>query len=122
MTISTKNLRQYLQEFEFKRLFIEELGWNNYTSRIRDFQLDGMTYKFSPVAEQGGMVIITCEAPDGNIPPKGARDKIDKYITQLAFEHIVIFVDGEKSTSLWLWIKHEDGKSKARTHTYRKGQ
>lgn len=122
MTISTKNLRQYLQEFELKRLFIEELGWNNYTSRIRDFQVDGITYKFAPVAEQGGMVIITCEASDGNIPSKGALYKIDKYITQLAFEHIIIFVDGEKSTSLWLWIKHDDGNSKFRPHTYRRGQ
>lgn len=48
---------------------------------------------------------------------------MNKYITQLAFEHIIIiFVDGEKSTSLWLWIKHDDGNSKFRPHTYRRGQ
>lgn len=126
MAISTQSIRQHLQAFDFKRLFVEStpdgLGWNNYTSRLQSYDLDGVRYNFTPIAEQGGMVIVQCEANDGNIPSTGARRKIDKHITELAFEHIIIFVDGDKSTSLWVWVKREDGKSKSRTHTYRKGQ
>jgi tRNA1(Val) A37 N6-methylase TrmN6 len=126
MAISTQSIRQHLQAFDFKRLFVEStpdgLGWNNYTSRLQSYDLDGVRYNFTPIAEQGGMVIVQCEANDGNIPFTGARRKIDKHITELAFEHIIIFVDGDKSTSLWVWVKREDGKSKSRTHTYRKGQ
>lgn len=126
MAISTQSIRQHLQSFDFKSLFVEStpdgLGWNNYTSRLQSYDLDGVRYNFTPIAEQGGMVIVQCEANDGNIPSTGARRKIDKHITELAFEHIIIFVDGDKSTSLWVWVKREDGKSKSRTHTYRKGQ
>jgi len=126
MAISTQSIRQYLQAFDFKRLFVEStpdgLGWNNYTSRLQSFEFEGVRYTFTPIAEQGGMVIVQCEANDGNIPSTGARRKIDKHITELAFEHIIIFVDSDKSTSLWVWVKREDGKSKSRTHTYRKGQ
>lgn len=126
MAISTQSIRQHLQAFDFKSLFVEStpdgLGWNNYTSRLQSYDLDGVRYNFTPIAEQGGMVIVQCEANDGNIPSTGARRKIDKHITELAFEHIIIFVDGDKSTSLWVWVKREDGKSKSRTHTYRKGQ
>jgi hypothetical protein len=126
MTLSTQQMRTCLQTFDFKRLFVEELGWNNYSARIAAMDMDGVRYTFTPIAEQGGMVVVTCTADDGNIPPSGARRKIDKYITDNAFfEHLIIFLDrdskGTAQTSMWWWVKREDGKTKPRTFTYRRG-
>ncbi|MFQ3659284.1 MAG: Eco57I restriction-modification methylase domain-containing protein [Anaerolineae bacterium] len=125
MTISTQHMRACLQTFDFKRLFVEELGWNTYSARIAPADIDGIRYTFTPIAEQGGMVVVTCTADDGNVPPSGARRKIDQHVTNLAFEHLIIFLDrdakGTAQTSLWWWVKREDGKTKPRTFTYRRG-
>jgi len=111
MTLSTQKMRASLQAFDFKRLFVEELGWNNTTTRIAPTDADGVSYSFMPIAEQGGMIVVTCTAADGNIPPSGARQKIDKTVTELAFEHLIIFLDrdskGAAQTSLWWWVKRE---------------
>lgn len=122
MTISTARLRQAVQAFDFRQLFITELNWNNYKARLPAVTVDSITYRFTSIAEQGGMVVVVCEASDGAIPLTGTQRKIDKHITELAYEHIIIFIDGERSTALWWWVKREDGKSKPRTHTYRAGQ
>jgi hypothetical protein len=135
MTLSTQQMRACLQTFDFKRLFVEELGWNTYSARIAPADVDGVSYTFAPIAEQGGMVVVTCTAADGNIPPSGTRRKIDKYVTGLAFEHLIIFLDrdskGMPQTSLWWWVKREQSPSphgegfrvrlKPRTFTYRRG-
>ena len=125
MTLSTQRMRACLQAFDFKRLFIEELGWNQHTTKIAPAEVDGVTYHFAPVAQQGGMVVLTCAASDGNIPPSGARRKIDKHISGFYFEHLILFLDrdaqGAPQTSLWWWVKREDGKTKPRTFTYRRG-
>lgn len=112
MTLSPPRMRVCLQAFDFKRLFVEELGWNNYTSRIATTELGGVTYSFAPIAQQDGMVVITCTASDGNIPPTGTRHKIDQYISRVHFEHLILFLDrdtqGITQTSLWWWVtKHE---------------
>lgn len=125
MTLSTQQMRACLQAFDFKRLFVEELGWNNYATRVAPTEIDGVTYSFAPTAVQGGMVVVTCTASDGNIPPSGVRRKIDKHISGFHFEHLIIFLDkdaqGAAQTSLWWWVKREDGKTKPRTFTYRRG-
>jgi len=125
MTLSTQQMRAGLQDFDFKRLFVEALGWSNYTARIEPTDVNGVRYSFAPIAEQGGMVVVMCNASDGNIPPSGVRRKLDKYVTELAFEHLIIFLDRDTKevaqTSLWWWVKREDRKTKPRTFTYRRG-
>ncbi|MBL8133209.1 MAG: Eco57I restriction-modification methylase domain-containing protein, partial [Anaerolineae bacterium] len=135
MTLSTQRMRAGLQAFDFKRLFVEELGWNTYSARIAPTDVDGVSYSFAPIAEQGGMVVVTCTADDGNIPPSGTRRKIDQHVTDLAFEHLIIFLDrdrkGTAQTSLWWWVRREQSpsphgegfrvRSQPRTFTYRRG-
>jgi len=123
MTVNTQNMRKYLHAFDFKRLFIEELGWNNPDIALPPAKINEVMITFKPIAEQGGMVILECSASDGNIPDSGLRSKIDKHVTQFAFEHILIFIDANRATSLWRWMSREQSKSgKAREHTYRKEQ
>jgi hypothetical protein len=118
-------MRTHLQNFDFRRLFVDALGWNRHDARIAPTEVQGVTYTFTPIAQQGGMVVVTCTASDGNIPPSGTRRKIDRYVTGIAYENLIIFLDRDKNgtaqTSLWWWVKREDGKSKPRTHTYRRG-
>ena len=124
MTLSTSRMRTHVQNFDFRKLFIEELGWTNYRQFYSPLTLaaGGPTYQFTPIAEQGGMVVLQCTASDGELPTSAVRRKIHKHIRQLAAENFIIFVDGAKTIALWLWVKSESGKLTAREYTYRAGQ
>ncbi len=87
---------------------------------------DGKTYVFTPIAEQGGLIVAECVVvasdPQGHLPPVTTRRKLSNEFARLHYEHILIFTDIKRTTSVWLWPKRDDGKTKAREQTYRKGQ
>ncbi len=126
MTINFRESRKHLEAFDFKRLFTEELGWGRSSGRPVPVEVDGARYRLAPIAELGGMVVYQCEsqaAERGAMPPANIRKKIDKRVADLAFEHILIFVDAARTQAVWQWVKRGAGQSaKARQHTYTRGQ
>lgn len=121
-TISIPKLRTYLNDFDFTRLFVQGLRWNNTTAPFPAFKSQDDTYTFTPIAEQGDMVVLEVGVGKGAIPPKSEIDRVEKYITKLAHEHILIFVNRTRTTALWQWVKRGAGAAKARQHTFHKGQ
>ena len=123
MTINYRQSRQYLEDFDFKRLFVEELGWSHRPGKATPIEVDGETYRVQPVAELGGMLVYLCESHSSDVPPANLRKKIDKRVSELAYEHILIFVDQARTKAVWLWVKREPGQAaKAKEHTYHTGQ
>lgn len=124
MNIDTSRVRDCLKRFDFRNLFVEELGWNICDNRPVDVQVDTQTFRLSPFAEQGGMVIYLGESPaDGTIPPSNIRRVIETRITKLTHEHMIIFVNKGRTRSVWQWVRRQQGKqTAAREHTYYKGQ
>lgn len=51
MDLNVIRTRQYLREFDFKRLFIEELGWDQYATKL-DVTIDGQDFILNAVAEK----------------------------------------------------------------------
>ncbi len=115
--------RGLLAAFDFKSLFIEELGWNRHGARLEVF-VDGKTFLLSAVSEKCGMVVFECNpAIDGQIPDHASRRKIERQVTKSAYEHLIIYLDGGKATQVWQWVRREHGKpASCREHTYRIGQ
>jgi hypothetical protein len=109
MPADLSNIRTRLKEFDFTGLFIEELGWNRVSSRSLSVLVDGETFTLKPVAEKCGVVIYLCE-PDaeGNIPPTNLRRKIEFQVAKSNYEHLIIFVDGKRTTQRWQWVKREN--------------
>jgi len=124
MSIDTKRVRECLRRFDFNSLFVEELGWNICKNRPTSIEVDGNFFKLTPFAEQGGMVIYLGDSmEDGNIPPSNMRRIIEAKITRQTHEHMIIFVNGERTRSVWQWVRRQQGKqTAAREHTYYKGQ
>lgn len=126
MPISLERLRAPLQNFDFKTLFVRGLTWNAAKSTIPPIEADEKTYTFTPIAEQGGMMIAECvvSADDshGLLPPVTTRRKLSQKFSEYHLEHILIFTDRARQAAVWLWPKREDGKVKTREHTYRRGQ
>ncbi len=123
MLLDVAKIRKRLSAFEFKQLFVEELGWDRYTTDLT-VPVDGHTLTLSSVAEKRGMPVFVCE-PDSNggIPDGSTRRKIERRVTKSVHEHLIVFVDGRHTTQIWHWVRRERGKRlAAREHCYHTGQ
>jgi hypothetical protein len=115
--------RDLLQRFDFKTLFIEELGWSQPVSRRPvPFEAAGESFLRAQIAELSGVVVFEVKASDGRIPHAKTRAAIHKQTSKLHHENLLIFVDGKRTQSLWYWVKREEGKSYPREHWYFNGQ
>src|SRR5262249_21219181 len=110
MSLDTSRTRNYLKSFELERLFIEELGWDRHTAPL-SVAVNGSNFNLRPVAQKRGVQIFAC-LPDahGRIPDYATRRKIEKQVTKSAYEHLLIFVDEQKSAQVWQWVARQPGQ------------
>ncbi len=59
MSLDTRRIREHLKQFDFRTLFVEELGWDRHTSHL-EVAVDGETFILNAVAEKRGVVVFTC--------------------------------------------------------------
>lgn len=119
MQIDTEKTRQYLKEFNFQKLFIEELGWD-YCTNSFTCSVNKQDFNLIALAEKRGMVAFACRSvSDGRIPDYVLRRKIEQQTAKSVHEHIIIYIDGKKTTQIWQWVKREIGKPVAcREHSF----
>ena len=124
MPIDLARVRNYLKNFEFKTLFVEELGWDRHRMQPLNIEVDGSTYTLNALVEKRGLVTFLCDPdPDGRIPNYAARRKIEKQAAKSVHEHLIIYCDAAKTIQTWQWVKREPGKPVAcREQTYHRGQ
>jgi len=123
MTANLIRFRELFASFDFKTLFIEELGWNHHSIRL-EVIVDGSNYTLTAVSEKCGMAVLLCEpGQSGEAPDYKTRRKIERQATKLVYEHLIIFTDAKKSVQIWQWVRRERGRPAAcREHTYYTGQ
>ena len=124
MQIDRDRTRQFLKDFEFKTLLIEELGWDRHSgevrTEIRETGVDESEYLLTAIAEKRGMAVFQCSArTDGTIPDYATRRKIQREAAKSVLEHLIIYTDAEQTTQIWQWVKREPGRPSAcREHRY----
>jgi len=119
--MNAQNLFDCLNKHEFARLFVEELGWSNPTSKTAHrLTVQGNEYSAKPVAELGGVVVL--QIAQAAIPDAQTRLALHREVTKLHREHLLIFTDAARMQSLWYWVKREDGKLTPRSHLYVRDQ
>ncbi|NTU82905.1 MAG: ATP-binding protein, partial [Chloroflexales bacterium] len=123
-TLDVTRTRAKLQAFDLQGLFVEELGWNRPPRGLAAATWDvaGVTVTRRPIAELAGVVVFEVATADGTIPEESLRRAIQAEVAQYHLEHLLIFLDAERASSLWYWVKREGGKSFPRRHTYVRGQ
>ena len=115
--------RDFLNEFRFHDLFIQELGWSQpATTKPRTLAVESQSYAYLMIAQVSGVVVFEVTAEDGQIPDGKVRSAIYQEIEQLYRENLLIFVDRDRSQSLWYWVKRDGTKRYIRDHLYIKGQ
>ena len=108
MPIDRERSRQCLKAFDFRKLFIEELGWDKFSAKLVK-QIDGIEYGFHAVAEKRGVVVLASDT----IPDYAVRVKLDKLIAKDHFEHLIVFADKAQGRQVWQWVRKESGKPTA---------
>ncbi|HLM62293.1 MAG TPA: DNA methyltransferase [Pyrinomonadaceae bacterium] len=112
----------HLKEFNFESLFIE-LGWSASADRQpRELIVGEITYRRRQIAQLSGVSVFEITAPNGEISEKSVRKRIHHEVSRLFHENLLIFLDENRSQSVWLWVKREKGKQELREHDYFKNQ
>ncbi|KHD05115.1 hypothetical protein PN36_25150 [Candidatus Thiomargarita nelsonii] len=94
------------------------VGWNNHTQH-HHIALDDNTFTLSSIAEKHGVQILICT----QIPDYLTRKQIEKKVTELVYEHLIIFTDEAQTRQIWQWIARTPHKPTAyREYTYHTGQ
>ena len=124
MTTDAERMRAHLQAFDLRNLFVDGLGWNHYHAAPLHIAIDGFTYELEAVAEKADFAVFVCGPDaDGALAPYPIRRKIEHQVVRRAFEHLIIFIDAERSSQVWQWVKRESGNpDKYRELSYSAGQ
>jgi len=91
-TTNWQKIRQCLHDFNFKMLFVEELGWDILGEHPLLIPVDDTIYMLRPLVEKRGVRVFVCE-PDakGRIPADGVLRKIEHEVIRYAYEHFIIY-------------------------------
>src|SRR6218665_1337696 len=117
--LNIEQTRKALQSFDFKTLFVEELGWSNpVPNKTIKETIKDVSISRKPIAELSGAVVFEITATDGKVPEPNQRMAIAKEIQKQHFEHVLIFVDKDRKQSIWHWLKNQDKKTVSREHFF----
>jgi hypothetical protein len=116
-------IRRCLKQFDFDRLFIEELGWDRHVATL-EISVGTHTHTLTAIAQKRGMVAFLCPASAvGRMVDHATRRSIDRLVSKSHFEHLIVFIDTGKTTQIWQWVKREPSRPAAsREHVWHKSQ
>lgn len=121
--LNAQRTREILQTFNFQRLFVEELGWSKPAdSKSRPWIAKGQTLSGREIAGLGGVVVLELTAEDGSVPEAKVRLDLHREVAKVYHEHVLIFVDRDRTQSVLSWAKREGKKLTPRSHSFFKGQ
>jgi hypothetical protein len=122
MGLDYAKCRQLLDRCNLDALFIECLGWDRHNASVTVATKSGAV-RLRGFAQKRGFAAYLAEPNErGRIPDHETRAAVDREVTKISREHIIIFSDG-KSEQAWLWVRRAKGQpTRFRVYGWRKGQ
>jgi hypothetical protein len=104
---------------EFSSLFVEELGWDRPLSEKKQFVFESAKFELTSVASYKGIQVWTCN----QIPNARIQREIDKQVSKISAERLLIFYDDLEQNWRWPMSKESSGKGIVRlvNHQHIKG-
>ncbi|MDP2819413.1 MAG: Eco57I restriction-modification methylase domain-containing protein [Polaromonas sp.] len=120
---NSKAAAQYLEAFDFTKLFLNELGWDGLSHGI-PVSVGEQTYELKPVAQKRNVQVLHYAAPAGAPSPDYAlRQRMERALTREAREHLIIFTDAAQTSQIWQWVDRKPGQpARYREAKWHKGQ
>jgi len=101
----------FIKSFDFNTLF-NELGWDHYSNKIPVAAAD-QTFVLNGIVEKRGFVILQCSPQsDGKIPVSNIRKQIEGKLTKFHQEHLIIYIDRNRTQQVWQLALKEENKPK----------
>lgn len=127
MALNLRSACLYLQNMEFQKLYTESLGWSSpcdpqfFTLHVPD---ETELYTLVPIAELSQVRIfeVRPQASDGKIPGAQSRRKLALELRKIFREYLLIFLDGQRTQSLWYLLKRDGKRDIPGEHLYVRGQ
>lgn len=123
MRLNRTAARAALEAVDLRRLFIEELGWDNSRQTLQIPFEDG-TIQAEAVAEKRAFKVFVVHAPGllGQLSIAQRRAVRDRLLP-LARENIIVFVSADGRSQIWQWTRRAVDKPAAlREHVFNVGQ
>ncbi|MFC3061032.1 Eco57I restriction-modification methylase domain-containing protein [Paenirhodobacter populi] len=110
MKLKVERARVLLDAFDFQRLFIDEMGWDNHAASLT-VDVEGDSFALNACAQKRGVVVWRMDsAPGALLPDREVRKKIERQVAKTTLEHLIIFTDSAKREQIWCWARREPGK------------
>jgi len=121
--LDRNKVREYLENFDLRPLFIEELGWDH-GGVDTEVAIADRSFALKAIAHKRGMVAYQYVADsDAAFPDHPTRQKIEKAVAKTVREHIIVYASHDKNAQYWQWVKREPGRpDRSRLHIYYRGQ
>jgi uncharacterized protein YeeX (DUF496 family) len=124
--LTRDRIRRYLEAFDFSGLLTDpDLGWDWPESKgqLRVPTKAGFI-NLDVIADKRGVKVLHVPPnPDGAIAASDERKAIEKAVTPIATEHLLIFTNKTKNRQIWLWTSRLPGKPVSyRELTWEKGK
>ncbi len=115
-------VKQYLDDFDLRALFTQELGWDHGGSDT-EVTVKDRAYPLQAIVQKSGFVVYLYIAQPGEeLPDHATRQKIERSVARQVREHLIIFCPHDRSAQYWLWVKREPGRAeRSRTHIHYSG-
>ena len=122
-TLDRNKVKQHLENFDLRSLFIQELGWDLGGAHTEATVAD-RTFVLEAIAHKRGLVAYQYVADsDDTFPDHPTRRKIEQAVSKTAREHLIVYASHNRDALYWQWVKREPGRpDRWRQHIYRRGQ
>ncbi|MGM7774447.1 class I SAM-dependent DNA methyltransferase [Arthrobacter sp. KNU-44] len=100
----TSKFMTYVDNGDFKNLFIEELGWDQPTAKPITVEMPDGSFDVVPVAGFHGLHVWAC----GSLPDRTTQAQIDREVSATSTERLIIFHDGSKQE--WRWPRYNKNR------------
>ena len=122
-TLDKNKVKQHLENFDLRSLFIQELGWDHGGAHTEATVAD-RTFVLEAIAHKRGLVAYQYVADsDDAFLDYPTRRKIEKSVAKTVHEHIIVYASHDRNAQYWQWVKREPGRpDRLRQHIYHRGQ
>ena len=103
MTSTPTRIEKAITTFDFKTLFIEELGWDNYTEDPITVSVSDSKWSLQGIAEKRGRIVYVCRTEE--IPEYPQRCAIERMVTKVRDRHFIVFIDNMQTQQVWQYAQ-----------------